>query len=135
MKSTTNLDSGAHMAGLVAIDKNSLPVDGGDRFNRLIFARSPYLLQHAENPVDWYEWGEASLSQIATHPGRIGADASPLTAILEDATHRNEVKWTDPERRRVYLWLDANVPFYGAYREPDRQAQRSGQAVAPPALQ
>jgi len=27
------------------------------RFNRLIHARSPYLLQHAENPVDWYEWG------------------------------------------------------------------------------
>ena len=28
------------------------------RFNRLIHARSPYLLQHAENPVDWFEWGD-----------------------------------------------------------------------------
>jgi uncharacterized protein len=26
--------------------------------NRLAGATSPYLLQHAENPVDWYEWGE-----------------------------------------------------------------------------
>jgi len=26
--------------------------------NRLAEATSPYLLQHAENPVDWYEWGE-----------------------------------------------------------------------------
>jgi uncharacterized protein len=26
--------------------------------NRLIDARSPYLLQHAHNPVHWYEWGE-----------------------------------------------------------------------------
>lgn len=26
--------------------------------NRLINAKSPYLLQHAYNPVDWYEWGE-----------------------------------------------------------------------------
>ncbi len=26
--------------------------------NRLARATSPYLLQHAENPVDWYEWGE-----------------------------------------------------------------------------
>ena len=26
--------------------------------NRLIRATSPYLLQHAHNPVDWYEWGE-----------------------------------------------------------------------------
>ena len=24
--------------------------------NRLIRATSPYLLQHAHNPVDWYEW-------------------------------------------------------------------------------
>ncbi|KAI0074994.1 hypothetical protein K474DRAFT_1709403 [Panus rudis PR-1116 ss-1] len=27
------------------------------RLNRLASAQSPYLLQHAENPVDWYEWG------------------------------------------------------------------------------
>jgi hypothetical protein len=54
----TQRDSGAHLAGLLEIDKSSLPADGGERFNRLIFARSPYLLQHAENPVEWYEWGD-----------------------------------------------------------------------------
>src|SRR3972149_2675876 len=26
--------------------------------NRLAGATSPYLLQHAENPVDWYPWGD-----------------------------------------------------------------------------
>ncbi len=26
--------------------------------NRLQFEKSPYLLQHADNPVDWYPWGE-----------------------------------------------------------------------------
>jgi len=26
--------------------------------NRLIHEKSPYLLQHAHNPVDWYTWGE-----------------------------------------------------------------------------
>lgn len=26
--------------------------------NRLIAEKSPYLLQHANNPVDWYPWGE-----------------------------------------------------------------------------
>lgn len=36
----------------------ALPADGGPEFNRLIFERSPYLLQHARNPVDWYPWGE-----------------------------------------------------------------------------
>ncbi|MEM6567799.1 MAG: thioredoxin domain-containing protein [Planctomycetota bacterium] len=34
-----------------------LPADGGDEFNRLVFSKSPYLLQHARNPVDWHEWG------------------------------------------------------------------------------
>jgi uncharacterized protein YyaL (SSP411 family) len=29
--------------------------------NRLADATSPYLLQHAHNPVDWYEWGEDAL--------------------------------------------------------------------------
>ena len=31
--------------------------------NRLAAETSPYLLQHAENPVDWYPWGEEALSR------------------------------------------------------------------------
>ena len=34
--------------------------------NRLASANSPYLLQHAENPVDWYEWGPDALGRAAT---------------------------------------------------------------------
>ena len=30
--------------------------------NRLITETSPYLLQHAHNPVDWYPWGEDALT-------------------------------------------------------------------------
>lgn len=30
--------------------------------NRLINQKSPYLLQHAHNPVDWYPWGEEAFS-------------------------------------------------------------------------
>lgn len=30
--------------------------------NRLIHSTSPYLLQHAKNPVDWFEWGEEALT-------------------------------------------------------------------------
>ena len=30
--------------------------------NRLGHETSPYLRQHAENPVDWYPWGEAALA-------------------------------------------------------------------------
>jgi len=33
------------------------------RFNRLANETSPYLLQHAANPVDWYPWGEEALAR------------------------------------------------------------------------
>ena len=31
--------------------------------NRLINEKSPYLLQHAHNPVDWYPWGEEAFEK------------------------------------------------------------------------
>src|SRR6266516_3725526 len=31
--------------------------------NRLAQETSPYLLQHAENPVDWYAWGDEALER------------------------------------------------------------------------
>src|SRR5215510_7245112 len=31
--------------------------------NRLAGETSPYLLQHADNPVDWYPWGEEALAR------------------------------------------------------------------------
>ena len=31
--------------------------------NRLIHEKSPYLLQHAYNPVDWYAWGEEAFAR------------------------------------------------------------------------
>jgi uncharacterized protein YyaL (SSP411 family) len=39
---------------------------GGSRYgvtNRLASATSPYLRQHAENPVDWYEWGDEAFAE------------------------------------------------------------------------
>ncbi|UTV30255.1 thioredoxin domain-containing protein [Photobacterium atrarenae] len=40
-----------------------LPENGGGYWNRLVFEQSPYLLQHAANPVDWYPWGEAAFEK------------------------------------------------------------------------
>ncbi|MBP1690086.1 MAG: Thioredoxin domain containing protein, partial [Deltaproteobacteria bacterium] len=34
---------------------------GNQHTNRLIHETSPYLLQHAHNPVDWYSWGPEAL--------------------------------------------------------------------------
>ena len=34
----------------------------GKKSNRLVSEKSPYLLQHAFNPVDWYAWGEEAFA-------------------------------------------------------------------------
>ncbi len=41
-----------------------LGADGGPRFvNRLSLESSPYLLQHAHNPVDWRPWGDEAFAE------------------------------------------------------------------------
>ena len=82
----------------------------------------------------WYEWGKNSISVIVSRPGEMPSDLSPLPAILRDANHA-AVKLSDDEWRNIYLWLDANGAFYGAYSQPEQLAQRSGEAIPPPALQ
>ena len=38
--------------------------DGAPKYiNRLILETSPYLLQHAHNPVNWWPWGEAAFAE------------------------------------------------------------------------
>ncbi|MGQ9761653.1 MAG: HzsA-related protein [Thermogutta sp.] len=83
----------------------------------------------------WYEWGGASISQIVTRPGELGADASPLLKILQDPTHRQAVRLDQPALSRLTLWLDANVPFYGAYEPSQRAEQRLGALISLPELQ
>src|SRR5262249_44488539 len=41
-----------------------LGAEGADKpTNRLAKESSPYLLQHAHNPVDWYPWGEEAFAR------------------------------------------------------------------------
>ena len=35
----------------------------GEKANHLIKEKSPYLLQHAFNPVDWYPWGDEAFAR------------------------------------------------------------------------
>jgi uncharacterized protein len=34
-----------------------------DEVNRLGASTSPYLLQHKDNPVDWWEWSDEALAE------------------------------------------------------------------------
>jgi len=47
--------------------------------NRLIREKSPYLLQHARNPVDWYPWGPEAF-------GRAAAEDKPVFLSIGYAT-------------------------------------------------
>lgn len=62
--------------------------------NRLINENSPYLLQHAHNPVDWYPWGEEAL-QKAKQDDRpiilsIGYSACHWCHVMERESFENE---------------------------------------------
>jgi hypothetical protein len=49
--------------------------------NRLAGATSPYLLQHAENPVDWYEWGDEAFERARSE------DRPVLVSVGYSACH------------------------------------------------
>src|SRR5258706_16004743 len=45
------------------IVKTNTPTVGHAHTNRLAREKSPYLLQHQHNPVDWYAWGEEAFAK------------------------------------------------------------------------
>ncbi|MEW6236029.1 MAG: hypothetical protein AB1656_11630 [Candidatus Omnitrophota bacterium] len=85
--------------------------------------------------VRWFEWGDKTIDEIATYPGRTPSIVSPLIGILEDENHAGKIHLEDSERRRLYLWLDGNAAFFGSYSHPEQIAQRRGEAIPPPSLQ
>src|SRR5438552_5046240 len=64
------------------------------RTNRLAGETSPYLLQHAHNPVDWYPWGEEALAR-AREEGKpillsVGYSACHWCHVMERESFENE---------------------------------------------
>ena len=45
------------------MEASPTPAEAATRSNRLQHEKSPYLLQHAQNPVDWYPWGEEAFEK------------------------------------------------------------------------
>src|SRR5919109_835591 len=62
--------------------------------NRLIHATSPYLLQHAHNPVDWHEWGDEALQRARTEDKpillSIGYSACHWCHVMERESFEDE---------------------------------------------
>ena len=62
--------------------------------NRLAFELSPYLLQHADNPVDWYPWGEEAFAR-ARAGGKpiflsVGYSTCHWCHVMEHESFRNQ---------------------------------------------
>src|SRR5574337_2173044 len=62
--------------------------------NRLIHETSPYLRQHAHNPVDWYPWGEEALRRAKREDKpiflSIGYSACHWCHVMERESFENE---------------------------------------------
>jgi hypothetical protein len=43
--------------------KREAHMDGKSKPNRLVNEKSPYLRQHAYNPVDWYPWAQEAFAR------------------------------------------------------------------------
>jgi len=64
------------------------------KYNRLIHEKSPYLLQHAHNPVHWYPWGEeafkAALAENKPIFLSIGYSTCHWCHVLEKESFENQ---------------------------------------------
>jgi uncharacterized protein len=82
-------------------------VKEGERRNRLADETSPYLQQHAANPVDWYPWGEAAFRLAREH------DKPVLLSVGYSACHWCHVmaheSFEDPDVAKVMNELFVNV--------------------------
>src|SRR5688572_5075451 len=62
--------------------------------NRLIHETSPYLLQHAHNPVDWYPWGDEAFAKAKEENKpillSIGYSACHWCHVMERESFENE---------------------------------------------
>ena len=96
--------------------------------NRLAQETSPYLLQHADNPVDWYPWGDEAFERARTEDKpillSIGYAACHWCHVMEHESFENEataqlmnehfvcVKVDREERPDVdSVYMDAVVAF------------------------
>ena len=72
-----------------------LGADAPKYTNRLILESSPYLLQHAHNPVDWRAWGDEAIAKIVDATGKsLEYRDAPISSREFKAEFPNAVSWT-----------------------------------------
>jgi uncharacterized protein YyaL (SSP411 family) len=125
------------------------------RANRLLHEKSPYLLQHAHNPVDWYPWGDEAFEKARREDKPIflsvgvmereSFEDSAIARVLNESFVAIKVDREErPDVDRVYMrfvqattggggwpmsvWLTPErQPFFGGtYFPPQRVGDRPG---------
>ena len=78
--------------------------------NRLAGETSPYLLQHADNPVDWYPWGDEALSRAREEDKpillSIGYAACHWCHVMEHESFEDDVTAALMNERFVCIKVD-----------------------------
>lgn len=78
--------------------------------NRLANETSPYLLQHADNPVDWYPWGEEALARAREEDKAIllsiGYSACHWCHVMEHESFEDEATAQLMNERFVNVKVD-----------------------------
>src|SRR5437870_8552953 len=95
--------------------------------NSLARATSPYLLQHADNPVEWYEWGQEALQRARD------LDRPILLSVGYAACHWCHVmaheSFEDPAIARVMNDLYVNIKVDREERPDIDQIYQVAQAM------
>ncbi|HNF03363.1 MAG TPA: thioredoxin domain-containing protein, partial [Ferruginibacter sp.] len=88
----------------------SIPNVSGKKPNKLIDETSPYLLQHAFNPVNWYPWGEEALQRAAIENKvilvSIGYSACHWCHVMERESFENETVAAFMNRHFINIKID-----------------------------
>jgi uncharacterized protein len=78
--------------------------------NRLAHETSPYLLQHKDNPVDWYAWGPEALDRARSEDKpilvSIGYSACHWCHVMEHESFEDEQTAADMNERFVCIKVD-----------------------------
>ena len=98
--------------------------ESGRRPNRLIHEASPYLIQHAHNPVDWYPWGPEALERARAKDRpillSIGYAACHWCHVMERESFENE----DTARLMNELFVNVKVDREERPDVDDRSEER-----------
>jgi uncharacterized protein YyaL (SSP411 family) len=78
--------------------------------NRLVSEKSPYLLQHAHNPVDWYPWGDEAFARARAEEKPIFLSVGYSTChwchVMERESFENRAVAAVLEREYVAIKVD-----------------------------